>query len=170
MKKILHVTSIVLMTLLVITSCKKGDQGPAGPEGPAGPQGVAGNANVTQYTYGAHNFATTATASLQVTTTADTMNRSAWFVYLVRASGNVYPIPGFGLNGISDYRVYWNHSSGKVNFNINKVSGAGEEYANIRIIRIYANTVTAGGRIAAQLPDIDFKDYYAVCRYYNLPY
>lgn len=181
MKKIHHVPCVVLMIVLAIISCKKGDQGPAGPAGntgPAGaigaqgPQGVAGNANVTQYTFAGQNFATAAATNLQVTTTADTMNRSAWFVYLVRASGNVYPIPGFGVNGSSDYRLYWSFYifTSKVNFSVTKVSGPGEEYSSIRIIRIYANTVTTGGRMATQLPDIDFKDYYAVCKYYNLPY
>ncbi|WP_207514896.1 hypothetical protein [Longitalea luteola] len=178
MKKTLtFACSSLVAVLLIFSACKKGDEGPAGPAGPAGPQGpagaqgpqgIAGNANVTQYTYGAHNFATSAIAALTVTTTADTMNRSAWFVYLVRSSGNIYPIPGFGLNGTSDYRVYWSHFSNKANFTISKVSGAGEEYTNIRIIRIYANTATAGGRIG--LPAIDFTDYYAVCKYYNLPY
>lgn len=180
MKKILYAPTVVLMIVLVIISCKKGDQGPAGPAGttgaagPAGatgaqgPQGVAGNANVTQYNFAGQNFAINGIAILQVNTSADTMNRSAWFVYLVRPSGNVYPIPGFGVNGSSDYRLYWSFVSGKVNFSIGKTSGPGEEYS-IRIIRIYANTVTTGGRMTTQLPDIDFKDYYAVCKYYNLP-
>lgn len=162
----------VSAVLMMAVCCKKGDTGPAGPEGPQGPQGpqgIVGNANVTQYTFGTQNFAINPSASLQVTTTADTMNRSAWFVYLVRASGNVYPIPGFGVNGTSDYRVYWSHASGKANFAVSKFSGAGEEYSNIRIIRIYANTTTAGGRGTNQLPPIDFRDYEAVRRYYNLP-
>ncbi|QEH41214.1 collagen-like protein [Chitinophaga sp. XS-30] len=182
MKRFNMLIAIVAVLSLPIHGCKKGDPGPQGlqgeqgdpgpqgAQGAQGPQGIAGNANVTQYTYGAHNFATTASATLQVTTTADTMNRSAWHVYLVRASGNVYPIPGFGLNGSSDYRLYWSHSGGKVNFSINKVSGPGEEYASMRIIRIYANQTAAGGRASNPLPDIDFNDYYAVCRYYGLPY
>lgn len=173
MKKILHVPFVVLMIVLAIISCKKGDRGPAGNTGPAGdqgPQGVAGNANVTQYTFAGQNFITTASASLPVTTTEDTMSRSAWFVYLVRASGNVYPLPGFGVNGSSEYRLHWFFNSGKVNFTITRVSGTGEDYSGIKIIRIYANTVATGGRMAPQLPDIDLSDYYAVCRYYDLPY
>lgn len=157
---------LILLNTVLSVGCKKGDTGPAGPQGP---QGVAGNANVTLYTFGAHNFATNSTASLQVTTTQDTMTNSAWFVYLVRASGNVYPIPGFGLGGSSDYRVYWNYSGGKVNFTISRVSGTGEEYLNIKIIRAYANTLSAAARVAP-LPAIDFRDYHAVCKYYNLPY
>ena len=177
MKQFKMLAAIVLF--LVAASCKKGDTGPEGPAGPQGPQGqqgvqgpqgIAGNANVTQYTYGAHNFVTLSSATLQVTTTADTMNRSSWHVYLVRASGNVYPIPGFGLNGSSDYRLYWAHAGSKVSFVINRVSGPGEEYAAMRIIRIYASQTKPGGRAENPLPDIDFSDYYAVCRYYRLPY
>jgi hypothetical protein len=169
--------SIIVFFSIVIFSCKKGDVGPAGPAGPQGPQGpqgpvgVAGNANATQYTFGTTNFATTPTVVLQVTTTADTMNRSAWFVYLIRSGGNVYPIPGFGLNGTSDYRVYWSYAGGKANFTITRVSGAGEEYATIRVIRIYVNTLMTGGRFAnPYLPEIDFTDYYAVRNYYGFPY
>lgn len=174
--KLLHITTLLIVSSVLIFSCKKGDtgpEGPAGPAGPAGPQGpigVAGNANVTQYTFAAHNFATTAIAGLAVTTTADTMNRSAWFVYLVRSSGNVYPIPGFGVNGSSEYRVYWSHFSGKVNFTVTKGSGAGEDYSSIRVIRMYANTVLPGGRYMGLPAGLDPRDYYAMCNYYHLPY
>lgn len=154
----------VLFLLTAFISCKKGD---TGPEGPAG---VAGNANVTQYTFPAHNFATAASAFLDVTTTADTMNQSAWFVYLVRSGGNVYPIPGFGLNGTSEYRLFWAHNTIKVNFSVSRISGPGEEYASIRIIRIYATNNVSGGRVAVDPDAPDPNDYYAMCRYYGLPY
>jgi hypothetical protein len=171
--KIVHLVATLVVLSVIAFACKKGDTGPAGPAGPAGPQGpigIAGNANVTQYTFGLHNFATTATTILQVTTTADTTNRSAWFVYLIRSGGNVYPIPGFGLNGSSDYRVFWSYAGGKANFTIARASGVGEEYANIRIIRMYANTILPGGRLVNPSSGPDPRDYYAMCNYYNLPY
>jgi hypothetical protein len=171
--KIARLAAMLFVILAIVLGCKKGDTGPAGPAGPAGPQGpigVAGNANVTQYTFGTHNFATTATVILQVSTTPDTASRSAWFVYLVRSGGNVYPIPGFGLNGTSDYRVYWSYGGGKNNFTLNRTSGAGEEYATIRIIRMYANTLLPGGRFMNHPQTPDPRDYYAMCNYYNLPY
>jgi hypothetical protein len=79
-------------------SCKKGDDGPAGPAGPPGPagpigpigaQGAPGNANVIQYNFNGYNFTSAGFSSinLQVNTNLDTMNRSAWNVYLARASG-----------------------------------------------------------------------------------
>jgi hypothetical protein len=159
MKKTLLVSCTIFITALLITACSKD-----GDTGPEGPKGIDGNANVVQYTFPTHNFAVAASAFLGVTTTADTMNQSAWYVYLIRSSGNVYPIPGFGLNGTSEYRVFWSHSAGKVNFSISRVSGSGEEYSSIRIIRLYANSSVPGGRKA----DINFNDYYEVCRYYGL--
>jgi hypothetical protein len=171
MKKSILSTCVVLVILL-LTGCKKGDTGPAGPAGPAGPtgsQGAAGNANVIQYNFPGYNFTSAGFSSvnLQVTTTIDTMNRSAWLVYIVRASGNTYPVPGWGLSGDSEYRLLIYHSGGKANLTITKHSGPGEEYGSIRVIRLYSNSSIPGGR-AAQLPNIDFNDYYAVCRYYNL--
>ncbi len=40
-----------------------GEQGPAGPQGP---QGIEGNANVTQYTFGNHDFSATASIILDI--------------------------------------------------------------------------------------------------------
>jgi hypothetical protein len=171
--KTVRLAAMLIVASVLMTACKKGDTGPAGPAGPAGPQGpigVAGNANVVQYTYGGHNFAGSASINLQISTTLDTMNRSAWLVYLVRASGNTYPLPGFGLSGDSDYRLLLYHSAGKANMTITKVSGPGEEYASIRIIRIYANTLLPGGRFMNPPAGPDPKDYNAMCNYYNLPY
>jgi hypothetical protein len=171
--KIVRLAAILILSSAIVISCKKGDTGPAGPAGPAGPQGpigAAGNANVIQYAYAAHNFATSASINLQVTTTLDTMNRSAWLVYLVRASGNTYPIPGFGISGTSDYRLLIYHSGGKANLTITRVSGPGEEYASIRVIRMYANTLLPGGRLMGLPAGLDTRDYYAMCNYYNLPY
>ena len=168
MKQFLVVT-LLLAVCFSFTMCKKGDNGPVGPAGPQGPQGpigIAGNANVTQYTYGSYNFAATPNISLFVATTADTMNRSAWFVYMV-GSAYTYPIPGPGAANVSQYRLYWAFE-GKVDFYINKITGAGETYPAIKIIRIYANNNVTGGRVEDGLPAINFNDYKAVCNYYHL--
>jgi hypothetical protein len=158
MKKKLLPVFLAFFSILVAVSCSKdGDQGPEGPEGPAGPAGPAGpqgpkgangNANAIQYNYPGYNFTSAGFSSinLQVTTTLDTMNRSAWMVYLVRSSGNTYPIPGWGLSGDSEYRVLWYHSGGKANCTITKHSGPGEEYGSIRIVRIYGSSSVPGGR------------------------
>jgi hypothetical protein len=168
MKKYLFVSMIVL----AFVACQKGDTGPAGPQGAPGlngskgaqgPQGIAGNANVMQYTYGAQNLAN-GFAQLQVTTTLDTMNRSQWFVYLYNQNDLWYFVPGFGYGGLTQYRVYMGYSGSKVNIYIDRAVGAGETYAKARIIRIYASSETTGGRVA-----LDFTDYKAVQKFYNLP-
>lgn len=164
---------ILIVALLAITSCKKGDtgpqgaDGPAGPAGPMGPQGIAGNANAMQYTFGAFNYYGALSNQLKVPTTADTANRSAWFIYMVRAGGNVYSIPGWGVNGSTEYRTFWETGATAVDFTINTKQGPGEEYTSTRIIRIYATGTVNAGRNSS-LPDIDFNDYAAVCRYYGL--
>jgi hypothetical protein len=107
--------------------------------------------------------------TLQITTTADTTSQSAFYVYLVRANGLVYPIPGFAYGGYSDYRTYWSFTS-KANIFISKVAGTGEEYASIRVIRLYASNVVTGAKEADPQQEVDFMDYYAVCKYYHLPY
>jgi hypothetical protein len=172
--KQLIVISILFSLFITLPSCKKGDAGPAGPAGPqgaAGPQGptgIAGNANVTLYTFGGVDFTTSTQVILQITTTADSTSRSVFHAYLVRPNGIVYPMPGFGYGGNSDYRTYWSFSS-KANVYVSKVAGPGEEYANIRVIRIYASNLMTGAKMLEPQPEVDFRDYYAVCKYYNLP-
>jgi hypothetical protein len=181
------ISSLLIIALCVIlfTACQK--EGPAGPAGPAGvqgtqgpqgtqgavgPQGISGNANVTQYTYdNSFDFSSNLDFNLQVSTTADTMNRSLWFVYLKYNGGfeYYYPLPGLGYNGSSYYRstFYFNAGFNKVIHNITRVNGSGEIYSGVRIIRVYANNTTTGGRAA--LPAINFSDYAAVKNYYKLP-
>jgi hypothetical protein len=173
----------VLLILLTLAACQKdeiagpegpagaqgptGAQGPAGPAGAQGPQGIAGNANVVQYTYSGHNFATSGFAQLQVTTTLDTMNNSAWYVYMFSSTLNRwYFIPGHGVGGSTAYRVSMGHASSKVNLYIDKI-GTGELYSALKVVRIYISNTLAGGRF---IPNpIDMSDYNKVREYYNLP-
>ncbi|MFT3677592.1 MAG: hypothetical protein QM781_17005 [Chitinophagaceae bacterium] len=163
---------LVLIVATTFLACKKGDTGPQGPEGPAGiqgPQGIIGNANVTQYTFGAQNL-TSSFSQLQITTTQDTMNRSLWFVYLYyQPLERWYFVPGSGFGGSSTYRVSLTYTGGKATIYIDK-SGPGENYAQARVIRVYANNVTTGGRAGSdRSPAVDFSDYQAVRQYYQLP-
>src|SRR5450432_613570 len=188
MKRFFIITLLAVASFF-LTMCKKGDAGPAGPAGatgatgaagaagatgatgatgPQGPTGISGNANSTEYFYqGIFNFATENQIQLPLTTTLDTMNQSAWFVYL-NFNNFYYPIPGPGANPTSSYRVFWGFVSSTVQFNIILSAGTGESYASISIIRIYLGHTTTGGRIENNLPDIDFNNYHAVCRYYHL--
>ncbi len=176
---------IISLCVVLFTSCQK--EGPAGPagvqgtqgtqgtqgiQGAVGPQGISGNANVTQYTYdNSFDFSSNLDFNLQVSTTLDTMNRSLWFVYLKYNGGfeYYYSLPGLGYNGSSYYRntFYFNTSANKVIHNITRVNGSGEVYTGIKIIRVYANNNTTGGR--QLLPPINFLQYETVRDYYNLP-
>ena len=176
---------MLLITTLTFISCQKeegppGPQGPAGPVGPRGPQGVqgatgpqgpigiSGNANVMQYTYGTQNF-TQGYKVLQLTTTKDTMERSAWLTYLYYETlARWYQIPGYAYNAATNYRISMGHVSNKVHFYIDR-EGPGETYAKAKVIRIFANGILVGGRLVHQLPDIDFSNYETVKKYYNLP-
>ncbi|AXY75657.1 hypothetical protein D3H65_17480 [Paraflavitalea soli] len=100
------------------------------------------------------------------------MDRSAWFVYLYyQPLDRWYFLPGTGVGGATQYRVSMTYSANKVNFYIDK-NGAGESYAQAKIVRIVTSSQQAGGRAATgahPLPDIDFADYEAVRKYYQLP-
>ncbi|MFT3827139.1 MAG: hypothetical protein QM731_24650 [Chitinophagaceae bacterium] len=159
-----HLTSYCLAILVAVAvfSCKKGDKGDTG------------NANVTQYSFGAQNLASTSFVTLSVTTTQDTMNNSAWFVYLYyQTNDRWYFIPGYGIGGSTQYRLSMGYSSSKVNLYIDKI-GAGESYAAAKVVRVYMTNTMPGGRVADPvnregLPNIDFTDYNAVKKYYHLP-
>lgn len=164
---------IISLCIVSLSSCSK--EGPAGPVGPSGPAGSAGqagtSANVTQYSFGPMDFSTNARQELLVATTLDTMNRSAWFAYIIHSNGAAYAVPGWGLEGFTSYRYAFafNSSTNKVVNTIAVVAGPGEAYQSAKVIRIYANSTGAGGRNALTLPDIDFTDYEKVRQYYNLP-
>jgi hypothetical protein len=175
---------IISLCVVLFTSCQKegpagpagvqGLQGVAGTTGPIGPQGIAGNANVMQYTYdNSFDFSANLDFNLQVSTTLDTMNRSLWFVYLKYSGGfeYYYAMPGLGYNGSSYYRntFYFNSGANKVIHNITRVNGSGEAYAGVKIIRVYANSVSTGGRAASSPPGIDFTNYEEVRSFYSLP-
>jgi hypothetical protein len=187
MKTISNLLIISLCVFLLSSCTKEGPVGPAGTAGtqgvqgatggtgatgPVGPQGIAGNANVMQYTYdNTFDFSANLDFNLQVSTTLDTMNRSLWFVYLKYNGGfeYYYSLPGLGYNGSSYYRnvFYFSPGANKVIHNITRVNGAGEAYAGIKIIRVYANNSTIGGRQSGT--EVDFTNYNSVKSYYNLP-
>lgn len=178
MKTSVSLVFLFSLTIILFACNKEGPAGPAGatgatgPQGNTGSQGTPGNANVVQYNYGnTYDFTTNSDFNLNVTTTAGTMNRSAWFVYLKYSGLNeyTYALPGYGYNGDSYYRssYYFNTGLNKVTHTITRLNGPGEIYSGAKIIRIYANTNQTGGRM--NLPDIDFSNYTAVREYFNLP-
>lgn len=170
MKSVFYSCLIVGLALVLTNCSKEGPEGPkgdAGPQGVAGPQGEVGNANVTQYNFGSHNFATSSPKNLYIPMSAADMDRSTFLVFILRESGNVYPIPGKGVNGTSTYRFFYFHSESNAVFSITRDSGAGEEYSSIRIVRIHAANVVNGRKLSNH-PPVDFNNYYEVCAYYGL--
>lgn len=166
-----------IVLFISLTACKKGDTGPAGPAGTTGavgsqgPQGIAGSANVLQYTFGEQAL-NLSFSILSIPTTLDTMNKSAWFVYLYyQPISRWYFLPGLGSGGNTNYRLSMGHDGNKVNIYIDK-AGPGELYANAKVIRIYSSGQLAGGRssgLLLNLPPIDFTNYDDVKAYYHLP-
>lgn len=180
MKKNLCFYTTVFLMALTFFSCKKGDTGPAGPQGQQGmqgPQGIQGNANATQYNFGVQNLAASY-SMLGITTTQDTTNNSTWLVYLFSSTVNRwYFTPGYGLGGITEYRVSLAYETNKAVLYIDK-TGPGESYSKAKVIRIYNNTninVTSGqGDLhnsdgsTGDSNHPDLNDYQAVIAYYHL--
>lgn len=156
MKKMLQSAFVLL---IVFSSCKKGDTGPAGADG------IDGNANVIQYTFGAQNL-TSGYSQLLISTTRDTMDNSTWLVYLYyEPLARWYFVPGGGTGGSTLYRVSIGYLNNKVNIFIDK-TGPGENYSQCKVVRIYNSATLPGGRRAYP---VDVTDYEAVRRYYHLP-
>ncbi|EON75376.1 hypothetical protein ADIS_4080 [Lunatimonas lonarensis] len=145
-----------------------GPQGPAGPQGatgPQGPQGEPGSFNATLYTFPSHDFSSLATRVLDIPNIGPQVSNLMFFVYLVDTNSNLfYPLPGPGGGGQSLYRVWWLRVSTSASVRINRYSGPGETYGQIRVITVPL-VQNAGGRAA--LPDIDFNNYEEVRVYYG---
>lgn len=180
--KFLFTALLVLAVSTLQISCsgtagEKGDPGPAGATGPSGPAGAAGtpgaagaagpagNANVTQVTFDA-DFAPTAggrSFTFPSAITTDMIDKSVMVVYLqvTNFGTNWYQVPG--LIGTSDdfrYIVFPTSRS------ITVVRQAGTTVTNVtrtRVLVIPASTVLTGRQAA-----VDYSDYEAVKRFYNL--
>ena len=146
-----------------------------GPPGEDGEDGEDGNANVKLFVVNGHDFAATISAQRLIHGISNGVS-SVWIVYLVK-DGWRFPISGYGSDGHSLYRVQIGLDSGTVDVRIRRVEGPGEEYDNIHIIQIEAETIAAkhsSNSNVAHLqntvipPDLDISDYYAVLEYYGL--
>ena len=176
----------LLMALLVLAvstvqmSCSgskgdKGDPGPAGATGPAGSAGAAGvagaagaagNANVTQVTFDA-DFAPSAsgrTLNLPAAVTTDMINKSVILVYLKvtpNSSPLWYQIPGLILS-TDDFRYFVNADARTLTI-IRAIGTGVTMVTDTRVLVIPASTVINGRQAA-----VDYSDYEAVKRFYNL--
>lgn len=167
-----------------------GPTGPTGAAGAQGPTGVSGNANVMQYIYAPvdanQNFtgvdltgaAPNNGLGLLIKVPNDTADICAWFTYLYK-DGFWYAVPGAAYNDASTYSFSYGYVDvteplDSAVFFVDRTAGPGEVYDAMRIVRILISNVSTnstGGTGTARrhgLPDIDFKNYLEVKKYYNL--
>jgi hypothetical protein len=146
------------------TTGAKGDKGDKGDTGATGATGATGNANVIQVTYGSK----THTGSdleyiIPASITKATLDNSAYFVYVSNSGGNTYDLPGWFTGGVNSYRTYNYTPTNSVY--VGRISGSGSDvFTKTRIVIIPANDLRNGRRAA-----VDYTDYEAVKKYYNLP-
>ena len=184
MKKIKFTSMLVLVVLLVgspviFQSCspEKGEVGVQEPQGPAGAQGVPGpagatgptgaagqngNANVIQIKYGSRVHMGTEINYDLPGVTAAVLSNAAYFAYV--AEGNFwYALPGATEGGNHSYRAYISTSA--IKLYIACTAGTGSDtFTQTRIVLIPASDLRNGRQAA-----VDFSDYQAVKKAYNLP-
>jgi hypothetical protein len=165
-----------LAAFVFLTACEgpQGEPGPAGANGTNGTNGTNGkdgNANVIQLNYGpvTHTGSPDLFYNLTNITEAQILN-SLYLVYVNPSDSgtNWYQIPGGTVGNSKVYRTYLTMASGTnpIRIYLNRTAGTGNDFfTKTRILIIPANDIR-NGRVA--LPDIDFSDYEAVKKYYNL--
>ncbi len=162
---------LALTILFFFAACKPGDPGPKGDTGaigatgPAGPQGAVGSANVTQITYGSRTHTGNLIEYTMPGVSAAMVNQSAVFVYLNNNGGLWYPIPGI-FNGTNEYRTNFVPATNSTVRVIRVAGGPGgtDTFTATRVVLIPAATLVNGRKAA-----IDYSDYEAVKKAYNLP-
>lgn len=161
-------TLVAIAALALASACKgpQGDVGPAGTNGVNGTNGKDGNANVVQITFGEKTHSGTELTYTLTGITQAQLNGSAYFTYVRPNNSFWYSLPGTTSGGSREYRTYVDATgSAAPRLLISRVAGSGSEvFSTTRIVIIPAG-VLVNGRQAA----IDFNDYEAVKKAYNLP-
>ncbi|MBX2952732.1 MAG: collagen-like protein [Leadbetterella sp.] len=189
--KLLSVLMMAVLFTVFMTACDgdggpegpegpkgdKGEQGPAGPAGATGPKGDTGatgaqgpkgdtgNANVIQFSFGAKSWGNTIGALNSFSLsgiTASIAEKSAFFTYI--KNGNLwYPVPG-EISTYGEFRTYITPGSSST-VTVRRVSvGIVLNSDATRIILMPANDLRNGRQAA-----VDFNDYVAVKKFYDLP-
>ena len=171
----------VISAAIFMDACKgeKGDVGPAGttgavgavgatgaigPTGVIGAVGATGNANVIQYTYATARVTGSEIVYAITGMTQTQLNNAIIFVY-VQTSLNPtiwYALPGATSGGSNQYRVLLNPTV--LNVYVNKTGTTAETFNTTRVLVIPANDLRTGRKAA-----VDYSDYEAVKKFYNLP-
>lgn len=86
-----------------------GEDGADGADGEDGSQGATGNANVTQYIFPGNDYAVDPweTDDFIPDVTEAEFYETVWLVYLVHEEGIIYPMPGRGYDGLSEYDAFF---------------------------------------------------------------
>lgn len=142
-----------------------GATGPTGATGAQGPKGDTGNANVIQFSFGAKSWGNTVGALNSFSLSgiaASIAEKSAFFTYI--KNGNLwYPVPG-EISTYGEFRTYITPGSSSA-VTVRRVSvGAVLNSDATRIILMPANDLRNGRQAA-----VDFNDYIAVKKFYDLP-
>ncbi|MCD8540196.1 MAG: hypothetical protein LRY55_10805 [Leadbetterella sp.] len=121
-----------------------------------------GNANVIQITYGSREHTGTELSCTLTGVTIQQVASSAFFCY-VNVNNFWYALPG-NITSSHSYRTF-TRSTGSPQFYINRLTGSGTQtFQSTRILMIPANDLRTGRKAA-----VDFNDYEAVKKFYNLP-
>lgn len=179
----------MMLLLIVATSfcnCSKegpqgatgpqGTQGPKGDKGDAGPLGVPGNANVLLFNFGSRTFTSSTDYSLKISAgMVDSSIVVAYYNPSTEVATAWYPIPGLGNSGLFESRSFiyqtstspstYSFSVRLLNPNGTGTYGSSVTWTKTRIFFIKASEIMTGRK--TPLPD--FTDYYAVCRYFEIP-
>lgn len=136
MKWFLYACTVILISLSMIVSV-------VSCEAPVEPQAKPDPApSSVRYMFEGTDFFDTSLISYEIEgVTEQEMRDSTWFAYLVTDNGYYYSLSGSGSGGYSNYRwfYYWNGSA--VVFSVVKVSGPGEEYSEIHVVRLLPGSV-----------------------------
>ena len=193
---VLTVVAIATISIVSCKKGDTGPAGPAGPagpsgtQGPVGPTGQSGNANVMAYDYFPTDDNDNLTGvdfslpkpnngvELDMLVKNDTLDRAAWFCYLYKDPA-WFAAPGTSLLDSSTYTFTYGYYDvvqpyDTAFFVVTRATGPGAVYHGMRIVRILLSDLTTesagGGRNGNRrgLPDIDFRNYEEVKKYYHL--
>lgn len=159
-----------LTIAFIFSSCKK----EAGPSGPAGADGKNGNANIYSII-----FTDPITSGYLFYDTLPGINYSMIDTSLVLAyikdygcGSNWYTAPGIGCNGSYSSRVFTGALSGNLTsiiLELRKVDGSSDPSIAENISKLKVIVAPASSVISGKKEPVDFSDYYATCRYFNIP-
>jgi hypothetical protein len=177
MKTTLKTYLFILAIISSFISCSK--DGNDGTEGPQGVPGKTGNANVVVYNFPGFNFNGVLQLTIPNVTQGfvDSSMISVYFSPQPEAPTTWYQAPGLGSSGAYELRYYLSKGIGTnyvLTLRTEKPDGSGPfttpiTFNKLRVFFTQATTVVPMSTSSGANPKLDYADYFAVCRYYNIP-